>query len=72
MLSFNDSNSLSSFTELTQRHIRQKKFLELRLQDPQSLYDVDEIRAHLKPKQVKLQQEKMQKKGFLKSNNKPD
>ena len=35
-------------------HLRQKKFLELRLKDPQSLYDVGEIRAKLAPKQQKL------------------
>ena len=35
------------------------KFLELRLKDPSSLYDVDDIRAHLRPMKRKLIEEKM-------------
>ena len=50
----NDTKTMESFKQLTQVHLRQKKFLELRLQDPESLYDVDDIRKHLKPKREKL------------------
>ena len=50
----NDAKTLISFSQLTQVHLRQKKFLELRLQDPESLYDVDDIRKHLAPKRQKL------------------
>ena len=62
----NDAKTLVSFTQLTQVHLRQKKFLELRLQDPESLYDVDDIRKHLAPKRNKLQMEQMQKKYGMK------
>ena len=48
-------------------HLRQKKFLELRLKDPSSLYDVGEIRAHLAPKRTALLTEQMKMKGYLKS-----
>jgi hypothetical protein len=41
---------VESFKELAKMHLRKKNFLELRLRDPDSLYEVDEVRMRMKPK----------------------
>lgn len=41
---------MESFKELAKMHERKKIFLELRLKDPDSLYEVDEVRLRMKPK----------------------
>ena len=50
----NDEELMKSFGALSKTHLRQKKFLELRLKDPERLYDVKEIRERLKPKKQAL------------------
>ena len=52
--------------------MRQKKLLELRQKDPESLFDVADIRAKHKPKRQALQQEKMRQKGQIATQKKKD
>jgi len=54
-----------SFNQLSKTHFRQKKFLLLRQKDPDSLYDVSDIRARLAPKRRALQDKKMLEKGMI-------
>ena len=49
-----DRDSVDSFRELSKMHRRKRNFLELRLRDPESLYEVDEVRARMKPKKQAL------------------
>ena len=62
----NDKELIISFDQLSKTHERQKKFLELRQKDPDSLFDVGDIRARLAPKRRALQDQKMREKGFIK------
>ena len=50
VLNEDDKEAVESFKELAKTHIRKKNFLELRLRDPESLYEVDEVRKRMKPK----------------------
>jgi len=63
----NDKELVTSFNQLTKTHSRQKKFLELRQKDPDSLYDVADIRAKLAPKRRELQDKKMREKGYIRN-----
>jgi hypothetical protein len=67
-LSQDDKESVESFRELAKVHKRQKNFLELRLRDPESLYEVDEVRAKLKPKKQALNDKHLVNKGMMKAN----
>ena len=49
-LSDEDREVVDSFRELSKMHRRKKNFLELRLRDPESLYEVDEVKLRMKPK----------------------
>ena len=49
-LSIEDRETVDSFRELSKMHSRKKNFLELRLRDPESLYEVDEVKLRMKPK----------------------
>jgi hypothetical protein len=51
--------------QLKKTHLSQKKFLEIRQNDPESLYDVADIRARLAPKRRALQDKKMREKGLI-------
>jgi len=53
-------------------HVRKKNFLELRLRDPESLYEVDEVRERMKPKQKALNEQKLVQKGMMRSGKKPN
>jgi hypothetical protein len=46
-------------------HRRKKNFLELRLRDPESLYEVDEVKMRMKPKKQALNEQKLIKKGMM-------
>ena len=59
-----DRGALESFSELAKVHQRKVKFLKLRLQDPTSLYDIGDIRAKMRPKQQKVREEEMVRKGL--------
>ena len=46
-----------SFQELSKAHQRKQKFLKLRLETPNELYDVQDIRNKLRPMQAKIREE---------------
>ena len=50
-----DMGAVQSFRELANVHTRKMKFLQVRLTDPTSLYDIGEIRDRLKPKWKKFE-----------------
>lgn len=66
-LTTDDKEAVESFRELAKVHKRQKKFLELRLRDPESLYEVSEVRAKLKPKKQALNDKQLVNKGMMKA-----
>jgi len=67
-LSQDDKESVESFRELSKMHKRQMNFLELRLRDPDSLYEVDEVRAKFKPKKQALKDKHLVNKGMMRAN----
>lgn len=58
-----DMGAVQSFRELANVHTRKSKFLQVRLTDPTSLYDIGEIRDRLKPKWKKFEDEEKVQKG---------
>ena len=46
-------------------HIRKKNFLELRLRDPESLYEVEEVRLRIKPKRQAFNEQYLVNKGMM-------
>jgi hypothetical protein len=64
-LNQDDRDSVDSFRELSKMHRRKKNFLELRLRDPESLYEVDEVKMRMKPKKQALNEQKLIKKGMM-------
>ncbi len=58
-----DMGAVQSFRELANVHTRKMKFLQVRLTDPTSLYDIGEIRDRLKPKWKKFEDEEKVQKG---------
>jgi hypothetical protein len=66
VLALDDKEAVESFRELAKMHRRKANFLELRVRDPESLYEVDEVRAKIKPKRQALEEQKLVSKGMMK------
>lgn len=66
-LTSDDKESIESFRELAKMHQRKRNFLELRLRDPDSLYEIDEVKARLKPKRQALNEQQLVSKGMMRN-----